>query len=582
MIGGILHMLSKTVMSHVSLLHLEKRLISSPFYRRKFPVGISEFNSFEDIPLTTKEELRSAGSMGLLAVERSLISHYHESSGTTGQPSSSWFTREDVVHNAQQINLSGLKLHKEDLVLIRFPYALFLPAYLIQEASYQCGAGIVPASSRNNVTTYPKILQLMKDLEVTVFAGLPRELELLAETARLLDIDIQTEFPKLRGVWVAGELLTPNRKFHLEQLWGIPVYNLYGSTETGNIAVMCSEGRLHYSEDDYFIEVFDEHMNTVPQGERGQAVITTLRHEGSPLLRYANGDIISVHPSRCACGSTDQEIRHYGRMSERMNSGNQMMDSYDIQEVLYGLDPVPIAWSVRERDNDCELVLEYSDEQYSNEEKLKQYLYEDLGPGYQPTFVRENSLLDRSELLVSKSSRKPQYFLKMDEIPELMNIEEGQKQFLASDYAKAIENFQQAIKINPEQAEAYAWLAACYGKLIDQGNLLVKISQLPNLKRTAAMAVQKDRFSPMARGVSGLVQLKTPEDFGGNVRQALREFKLSIYLGSLDPDVWIYLAEAYFKLNEGSAAREALKRGLQLQPEHVDALALLKKLDKKG
>ncbi|MUT64893.1 AMP-binding protein [Paenibacillus sp. NEAU-GSW1] len=562
---------------------LHDRVSASPFYRSKFPDGLDHIEAFGSIPITTKAELRNASITDILAVDRALISHYHESSGTTGQPSSSWFTRNDIIRNAAQINLSGIRLQDTDMVLIRFPYALFLPAFLIQEASYQMNASIIHASSRNNVTTYPKILQLMSTLGVTIFAGLPRELELLAETARLLDYSIPAQFPSLRAIWVAGELLSPKRKLHLEQLWGVPVYNLFGSTETGNIAVMCEEGNLHYSEDEFYIEVLEEdHRSPKPTGERGRAIITTLQHEASPLLRYENGDIVSIQPSQCACGSSKHEIRHYGRLSERIEVHGQIIDSYDIQEAIYGLQPVPVAWRVKECKEDFELMLEFNNEEEADTSHIESYIKTQLGQGFRCTFVSENTLLNRAELLTVDAGRKPQYISKLDDSPEKTMFEEGKTLFLDGGYTKAMELFQEVIKRDAKHADAYAFQAACLGKMIEQGNLLSKVKLLPNLKRSAALAVQMNEFSPLARGVLGLMLLKTPEEFGGDVRRALKQFKLSLYLGSQDPDLWLYLTEANMKLNRISDAKEALQKALQLQPASKTALDLQKKLNKKG
>src|SRR5690606_3633830 len=136
----------------------------------------------------------------------------------------------------------GVRLMPDDLVLIRFPFALALPGFLLQQAAWQCGAGVVPASGRTVMMPYPRVLRLIQRLQVTVLAGLPREMELIAETARLLGIDLIRDLPSVRAILVAGELMGKGRRAHLERLWGVPVYNLYGSTETGNIAAMCEYG----------------------------------------------------------------------------------------------------------------------------------------------------------------------------------------------------------------------------------------------------------------------------------------------------------------------------------------------------
>lgn len=151
----------------------------------------------------------------------------------------------------RQLKECGVRLTSEDLVLIRFPYAMALPAFLMQHAAWQTGAGVVPASGRTVVTPYPRVLSLMKHLSVTVLAGLPREMELLAEAARLGGSEPSKDFPALRAICVAGELMSDKRREHIEKLWSVPVFNMYGSTETANIATMCENGTMHIVELDF-------------------------------------------------------------------------------------------------------------------------------------------------------------------------------------------------------------------------------------------------------------------------------------------------------------------------------------------
>ncbi|KQU63223.1 hypothetical protein ASG66_02085 [Bacillus sp. Leaf406] len=382
----------------------------SPFYKRK--LGASPpFTSIKEVPFTTKEELRKIAKYDLLAVEKKHICHFHESSGTTGIPSASWYTKRDLENGGKEITESGINLSEEDMVLIRFPFSMFVPAFFVLHAAYQTGAGVVPASSRNTVTPYPKVIELMIELEVTVFAGIPRELELLAETAGKLNMNIREAFPHLRGILVAGELLSPNRKSYLERVWGVPIFNLYGSTETGNVARMCDSGVLHLSEENYYVEVYDESLEKeLHRGERGIAVITTLTNQGAPLLRYASGDLISLHDSHCRCGSKLPELRHYGRAADCLTIEDTKIGLYELQEVVYSLDQVPLAWQVRETEKGFHISTQFLDPIPSKEELAVQVAKHNL-PG-EVTLSFDESLFDTSLLLDKEISRKPVYIVK--------------------------------------------------------------------------------------------------------------------------------------------------------------------------
>ncbi|MGP4039126.1 phenylacetate--CoA ligase family protein [Gracilibacillus sp. D59] len=390
-----------------------KRIQKSPLYKRKLAdhtANRMELDQIKTLPLTTKKDLREAGIFGHLAVDRKEIAQYHESTGTTGVPSASWFTQEDLQIGGRQLKECGVRLTSDDLVLIRFPYAMALPAFLMQHAAWQTGAGVVPASGRTVVTPYPRVLNLLKDLSVTVMAGLPREMELLAEVARLGGAKPSKDFPALRAICVAGELMSDKRRKHIEKLWNVPVFNMYGSTETANIATMCEYGNMHIVEQDFFVEVLNENgSNYVEEGKRGFATITTLSHKGSPLLRYFNEDIISVEQGLCDCGRDGAKLVHYGRSKDRIRFGNTVLDAMDIQESVYSLSPAPDAWKVIEQEEGLHFLLDSHDSQKWSEENIRSFLSSRLKV---PVTVEIITMIDRIGLMDNTPSLKPVYIKK--------------------------------------------------------------------------------------------------------------------------------------------------------------------------
>lgn len=395
---------------------LYKRIGQAPLYQSKL-LHISEeqwhLSRLEDLPLTTKEDIRATAPFGTLAVPMRQIAQYHESFGTTGTPTPSWFTAEDMETGGQQLLQSGVHLSADDVVLIRFPYALALPAHLMQRAALHVGATVVPASSRNLVTSYTRVLQLMQKLHVSVLAALPREVELLAETARLLGIDLQRDFPHLRAICVAGELVVEGRRNYLQQDWKVPVYNFYGSTETANIATTCTEGVLHIAEEDFYVEVLDENLSEPVQwGQRGRAVVTTLSHQGSPLLRYDNRDIISVQQGICACGRTGRQLTHYGRLDDRLLVSGRMLDAKDIHDAVYDLVPVPVTWKVVQHQEQLQVRLESEQQGQWCEAELQQHFEHRLQVPVIVEVQRSGTILDRQHLLHIAQTGKPVYIEK--------------------------------------------------------------------------------------------------------------------------------------------------------------------------
>ena len=575
-------------MDETKFKNLLKRLSNSPLYKGKLSdydlsrIGLRQLHT---LPLTTKEDLREAGVFGTLAVDIKEVAQYHESTGTTGEPSASWFTLKDLWIGGRQLNECGVRLMPGDLVLIRFPYALALPAFLMTQAAWQSGAGVVPASGRTAVTPYPKVLRLMQQLRVTVLAGLPREMELLAETARLLGMTKEKDFPALRAICIAGELVGSKRREHIEKLWGVRVFNMYGSTETANIAVMCEYGKLHIEERDFIVEVLNEDgSDYVPPGEKGYAAITTLSHEASPLLRYFNGDVVSVLPTMCPCGRTGSELTHYGRGKDRIYFGSIVLDPLDIQDAVYSLAPPPDAWRAEEREDGLHVLLDSHRHQEWQKELLRSQLSSRLRVPVTVEIVTDTTLLNRSELVQLVPSTKPVYIRKLKnsgrpEAQEIVNQKEllrwGRRKLSRGEYEKARELFQRAVMIDPGDAEAHTWLAAAYGRLLEAGSMLEKMRLLPKLEEEIAHALRLDPMFPMARRVNGARLLYTPEELGGDPAAAVEELRYAIEHGEDDADVWVNISECYIKLGKPEQAEAALKEALVRESAHERARKLL-------
>ena len=61
---------------------------------------------------------------------------------------------------------------------------------------------------------------------------------------------------------------------------------------------------MHYWDDYIYIEIVDPKTGEVlPDGEVGEIVITTLKKEGAPLIRYRTHDLSRIVPGDCPCGS---------------------------------------------------------------------------------------------------------------------------------------------------------------------------------------------------------------------------------------------------------------------------------------
>jgi phenylacetate-CoA ligase len=72
----------------------------------------------------------------------------------------------------------------------------------------------------------------------------------------------------------------------LARVFGVPVFNLYGSTETGHLLMENERGEMKPSYETAFLEIVDADERGV-----GELVVTTLTNNYMPLVRYRIGDL---------------------------------------------------------------------------------------------------------------------------------------------------------------------------------------------------------------------------------------------------------------------------------------------------
>ena len=122
------------------------------------------------------------------------------------------------------------------------------------------------------------------------------------------------------------------------RMWDCRVFTHYGLTESGlGCAVQCPAlDAMHIRSDEIYIEIIDPATGRVlPAAERGEIVISTLRREAMPLIRYRTGDLGAIAPCRCGCGAPAL-AGVYGRVSEAAHSPSLC----DLDEALFSCDAI--------------------------------------------------------------------------------------------------------------------------------------------------------------------------------------------------------------------------------------------------
>lgn len=285
-----------------------RRCSASPQYRLKLdqcrvaPDDIKNIEDIRHLPLTDTDDLREGYPLPLLCVPTDEIVRVHASSGTTGKRKILAYTRNDLdtfnLQMARCYELAGLTA--EDRMQIAVGYGLWTAGAGFQLGSELLGMMTIPVGPGN----LEMHLQLLKDLKATCFGATASMALLVSEEVARAGL---VESISLRKVICGAETRSEKMRKTIEKNLGLEdSFDIAGMTEMygPGTAIDCHlHSGLHYWADLFIIEIIDPHsLEPVEPGQVGEMVVTTLRKEAVPLLRYRTHDLTRLLPGQCPCG----------------------------------------------------------------------------------------------------------------------------------------------------------------------------------------------------------------------------------------------------------------------------------------
>lgn len=295
-----------------------------PFYRNKLqamdltPEDIRTIEDIKRLPFTTKQDLRDNYPFGLQAAPQSEIIRIHASSGTTGNPTIVGYTQKDIGiwKECMARSLTAYGVRRSDIFSVSYGYGLFTGGLGAHNGVETVGASVVPASTGNT----EKHLKLIRDLGITGIACTPSYALYLAET--MDKMGITKDQIKLRVGAFGAEPWTEHMRTEIQDRLGLKAYNLYGLSEImgPSVSYECQQQHgSHICEDHFYPEIINPLTHeSLPAGETGELVFTTLTKEGMPLLRYRTRDLCSLLPGVCECGRTSVRMSRIEGRSDDM------------------------------------------------------------------------------------------------------------------------------------------------------------------------------------------------------------------------------------------------------------------------
>jgi phenylacetate-CoA ligase len=297
------------------LRHLLDEIVpANAFWTEKFSAAGVELSSIFDVadlsrlPLTIKSELvadqDSRPPYGRnLTYDLVAYSRLHQTSGTTGSPirwldtPASWDWFMDCW--AQIFRMVGLTA--DDRLAFPFSFGPFIGFWAGFEGANRLGNLCLAGGGMSSEAR----LQLIETNQATIVCCTPTYALRLAEVAETTGVDLAGG--SVRALVVAGEPGggIPATRKRIEQAWGARLFDHWGMTEIGSLAVECCEspGHLHVLETECIAEILHPQTSEpVDAGSEGELVITNLGRLGAPLIRYRTGDLVVADTEPCPCG----------------------------------------------------------------------------------------------------------------------------------------------------------------------------------------------------------------------------------------------------------------------------------------
>ncbi len=311
-----------------------------PYYQKLFdsmrinPKDIKNSDDLKFIPVMTKKTLQELSIEEKTAKNIDLSEcRYSSTSGTTGRPLKSYFTKTDsVMKNLSWIrafSLSGMKPWYKSVKFIgneKEKENKSLHEYFGLWRIYE-------VSTIKNETDWIRTLQRIKP---HIILGYVMTLKILAENIEKSGIkQIAPEY-----IYHTSAILDKSSREYLESVFHTDVRDFYGSEEVGNISWECKKcNGYHINSDTLIVEILKNNKQ-VEQGELGDVVVTNLHSYAMPFIRYKLGDLATYSGYNSSCKNKFPLLKNVlGREDDFvvLKSGKKLSP----HPLYHCIDPVP-------------------------------------------------------------------------------------------------------------------------------------------------------------------------------------------------------------------------------------------------
>jgi coenzyme F390 synthetase len=322
---------------------------NSPYYRKWFDkngVNYYDVHNHEDLrelpiisggvirenqpPETSDFEFKSTSWGNVFTI--------HETSGTSGVPKSFFLTWNDWKSYAEKYARAFVSQNfgSGDRVVVCASYGMNVGANTMTLAAQRIGMTIIPEGK----CTFP--VRIIRNYGPTGIVG--SVFKLLRLARRMESEGMKPQESSIKRLIAGGESFSEESRTYLEEVWDVPVYNTYGSTEGTMCGECIKKAGLHVPEDLVHLDLYNPQLeNFVKEGECGRIVLTTLLpvggKTGNLLINYDTDDTtVVVTRDKCKCGRTHLRILNPQRESETVWVGGFPFNRVDVEQGIFQRD----------------------------------------------------------------------------------------------------------------------------------------------------------------------------------------------------------------------------------------------------
>ncbi|MDX9857806.1 MAG: phenylacetate--CoA ligase family protein [candidate division Zixibacteria bacterium] len=283
-----------------------------PFYARRFaeagfdPVAVQSLRDIERLPVLTKSDIQQHRDE-LTAASLPISDRIpNQTGGSTGSPLRFFMSPDSVyrriANTIRHDRWAGLEPYHKGAAIWGHRRDLNAPRSTMDNLRDRFfSRRVILDTSEITEEKLARFVERLNKEKPSTYVAYANAIYLIARFIKERGI---TGYHRPKSIITSAEVLTDDQRRLLEDVFGCPVFNRYGSREFSVIASECEAHRgLHIAADTLLVEIIRNDRACRP-GELGQIVITDLHNYALPFIRYRIEDMGMLLETGCSCGRT--------------------------------------------------------------------------------------------------------------------------------------------------------------------------------------------------------------------------------------------------------------------------------------